>query len=233
MGNKYFVLIIISFLLLNSCGGPSKPSHEEALKINIKLEALEDQIRLDIQNGDQAKALELVNQLVHPMHQKKLDTKSRVQIQGVGLVKYYYDEYWTERRNKYREQILAMPISGKTAASDVRKADLTKPAGNENDKQVNPANLPGSWNGPFGENQITFVIKSIDDHQVTGYDIVQGKTRNLLGKVDENNTFTLNEPGDEEWDGVFTFKIDSSKVKGNWRANNGKMTIDFNLKKTE
>jgi len=102
---------------------------------------------------------------------------------------------------------------------------------NYNLKEDALLNLVGEWEGNFGENQILLVIDEIKGNQVNGYNVIQGKKRILSGTIDENKYFVLTEPGDDEWDGVFRFKIVNQQAKGKWNANNGKLSIDFVLDK--
>lgn len=72
---------------------------EEANKLNLKLEQVEDKIKIAIQDGDRDNALELTNQLVHPTHEVW---------EGKGGLfdKVYYDQYWLNKREGYKKQIL-------------------------------------------------------------------------------------------------------------------------------
>ena len=92
-------------------------------------------------------------------------------------------------------------------------------------------NTIGIWTGAFGKDQLTINIESIDANgTVKGYDEVKGNKRNLTG-TKTGNTFTLNEPGDDKWDGVFTFSFDknTNKLTGEWKSNNGKSKKNFEL----
>lgn len=226
------LFLLITIILLTACGSSQNPEQKnDPEQINLKLEQIEDQVRLAIQQGDQAKALELANQLVHPSH-VKWKTKPRKEIFGFRI-KFYYDEYWLEKRNIYKDQIIAM--TNNTANLTNNKAnqeESIKTVENlqaDDSTNTNSAVCIGEWTGTFGENQINLVIESIDDGLVQGYNSIQGKNRILKGLVDENNYFELREPGDEEWDGVFKFKIENNQAVGKWNANNGKLTIDFTL----
>lgn len=73
---------------------------QEAIEINQKLELIEDQIRLALEEGDKDKALDLTNQLVHPLHvdMEHLD---------FDIINGYpkFDEYWTKKREEYKKLI--------------------------------------------------------------------------------------------------------------------------------
>lgn len=76
-------------------------SKQNDAKLSQKLEQIEDKVKLSIQSGDKEKALELANQLVHPSHEnmetQKFDAWS-------GYPK--YDEYWSKKREEYKERIM-------------------------------------------------------------------------------------------------------------------------------
>lgn len=78
-------------------------SKKNDIELNQKLEQIEDKVRLLIKSGDVEKALNLTNQLIHPSHEdmetQKFDTWN-------GYPK--YDEYWTKKREKYKEQIMKL-----------------------------------------------------------------------------------------------------------------------------
>jgi hypothetical protein len=85
----------IGFMVLNN-----NANKAEAKEINMKLEQLETQIQLSIKNGEDEKALELINQLVHP-------SDEIWEGKGEGLFEQvHYDEYWEKKREKYKNQIL-------------------------------------------------------------------------------------------------------------------------------
>jgi hypothetical protein len=97
------------------------------------------------------------------------------------------------------------------------------------------SHLLGNYAGAFGNNQIVINIESIlSEGQVTGYNELKGKQRPVKGSVSKKNedfAFVLNEPGDDEWDGVFTFTISGEVATGFWQSNNGKLKRDFKLNK--
>lgn len=97
---------------------------KDASEINLKLERIEDQVKLAIQEGNKEKALDLANQLVHPLHTddetKKFDAFS-------GYPK--YDEEWTKKREEYKDQIMKL---GQTTTIEK----------NETSKEVTEITLP-------------------------------------------------------------------------------------------
>lgn len=73
------------------------------------------------------------------------------------------------------------------------------------------------------ENKINISIDSIKDTIVVGHSVVAGNDRPFTGTVKFDSTagslnFQLKEPGDDKYDGVFTFKIIDSTLVGTWKA---------------
>ena len=100
-------------------------------------------------------------------------------------------------------------------------------------------NLKGAYTGYFADGEITLWISSIDfkTGEVSGKNLFKGNERMLLGKVEfikDFALFILKEPGDQEYDGVFEFKIlqsDPERLDGYWRSNNGKLDREYVLYK--
>lgn len=82
----------------------SKSTAREGAVINQKLEAIEDQVRLAIEAGDRDRAMDLVSQLVHPLHEEWEDQSKWDSWKGFP----YYDDWWTRKREAYKKDILAM-----------------------------------------------------------------------------------------------------------------------------
>lgn len=88
--------------------------------------------------------------------------------------------------------------------------------------------LVGYWVGAFGPNKINVSLARIDNNTASGYSICAGNYRPLTGEVssvdDNTYSFVLNEPGDDQYDGKFEFKIDlgTEEMKGNWTPFNAK-----------
>ncbi len=86
-------------------------------------------------------------------------------------------------------------------------------------------NLLGSYVGPFGDNKITLLITRLSGDTIEGRSVVGGNDRPFSGFVKfMNDKYTVNakEPGDDKYDGVFSFAIETSKpdrVAGNWKPN--------------
>lgn len=149
-----------------------------------------------------------------------------------------YHEYWENIQAKLLAKLPAIDsILTISKTSKIIEENYTDSI-NENNL-YNDTNLIGAWEGGFGDKQLVIVIDSIDSNIVVGYDKVGNNTRPLSGTFMDNDTcfsFVLNEPGDDDWDGVFRFNLDkvTSIINGKWDSNNGKI-IDkvFTLKKDE
>lgn len=76
------------------------------------------------------------------------------------------------------------------------------------------------WNH---ENKITLSIDTVRNDSVIGHSIVAGNFRPFRGTFSNNErgfSFSAIEPGDDPYDGAFTFSIDlnSDTLKGDWHA---------------
>lgn len=92
----------------------------------------------------------------------------------------------------------------------------------------------GSWVGDFiaeeytdgngdasHSNKINLVVKRIEGDSVFGQSIVAGNSRDFKGVVRKKESmfvFTVNEPGDQKYDGVFEFSFANDTLKGNWTS---------------
>jgi hypothetical protein len=116
--------------------------------------------------------------------------------------------------------------------------------GNINLVVENESDLIGYWVGMFepdtdiamegiyaGEkhawdysNKINISIDEIKNQQVEGHSIVAGNNRPFEGIITTTAngfTFQLSEPGDDKYDGIFTFTVNTgdSMLQGTWKAN--------------
>jgi len=118
----------------------------------------------------------------------------------------------------------------------------------------------GTWKGKMSGKDLTVVIEKTDGNEIFGYNTLGDTRRDLTGtfvKGDWDQSCsaafeaTLNEPGDDEWDGVFTIKfigyfeevetadgdldcgenMSGFEASGTWKPNNGKASKDFTLTK--
>jgi|GEM_PF-2784245 len=131
---------------------------------------------------------------------------------------------------------------------NVEESNVETPKANEqqSDEYIENINedfdvVKGSWVGDFGKNKLTITINKIGKSGgISGIDKVDnGAEREVSGSIeyngdnDDNFDIVLNEPGTDKWDGVFTivYNKTSKKMKGSWKANNGKSKKDFTLGK--
>ncbi len=85
--------------------------------------------------------------------------------------------------------------------------------------------LKGLYMGSFDGSPISFSINYISGKNVSGYNVHKGLKRNIRGLLQPHGTgfmFTLNEPGNNKYDGSFSFTIDTPTLKGKgiWVAKN-------------
>jgi len=97
--------------------------------------------------------------------------------------------------------------------------------------------LRGMYIGGFGGSDIRIILNYISKKNVIGYNIHKGLQRNITGKVSRSGDsvqLVLAEPGDNEFDGVFTINfigIDDQPY-GSWESNSGEIPKqEFKLKK--
>jgi hypothetical protein len=79
-------------------------------------------------------------------------------------------------------------------------------------------------------NKITICIDSLNDENIYGHSVVAGNERPFSGsykKLDGNYEVTVNEPGDNKYDGRFVFTINpgSKKINGDWVANDPALNV--------
>lgn len=99
--------------------------------------------------------------------------------------------------------------------------------------------LRGVYTGNFGDGFIKIVLTYVNDKKAVGYDIHKGLQRNITGQVvqyDDRFELTLNEPGDNEYDGIFVLNISKKdgRTNASWTANDPKIASKkFTLKKQD
>lgn len=97
--------------------------------------------------------------------------------------------------------------------------------------------LRGLYTGDFGDGFINVVLTYVNDKKAIGYNVHKGLQRNISGAVVQKKDqfeLTLNEPGDNKFDGVFTLIISKKdgSVNASWKANDPKIkSKTFKLKK--
>jgi hypothetical protein len=103
--------------------------------------------------------------------------------------------------------------------------------------ETNYDTLRGMYSGDFGDGFINVILTYVNDKKAIGYNIHKGLQRNISGSVIQKKDhfeLTLNEPGDNEFDGVFVLEIAKKdfSVQATWTANNPKISVKkFKLKK--
>jgi hypothetical protein len=137
--------------------------------------------------------------------------------------------YFTKKQNIMKHSLfLSVILAGLFCGcnSSSNKADEKTTAKDAVAVVSNAAvNLLGSYVGPFGDNKITLLITRIAGDTIDGRSVVGGNDRPFTGVIKlEGDKYTVaaKEPGDDKYDGVFNFTIDSKQpdvVAGNWAPN--------------
>lgn len=103
---------------------------------------------------------------------------------------------------------------------------------------VNPipmeARILGTYKGDFGGSPIYITINYCSSNKIAGYNVHKGLRRNLSGNItDKGNKWDIKlaEPGDHEFDGVFSLVMDTSltKARGSWKPANNKSLTEKQL----
>jgi len=118
---------------------------------------------------------------------------------------------------------------------------------------VNPNDVIGTYVGmfeaeeyddskkPTWANKINITISEVEGESVKGHSVVAGNHRPFSGKLEVNEKHSIKivaaEPGDDRYDGVFTFIVDPSlrSFKGTWEANDKRQAVTkrkYDLEKT-
>ncbi|MGH1433322.1 MAG: YARHG domain-containing protein [Lewinella sp.] len=82
----------------------------------------------------------------------------------------------------------------------------------------------GYYTGTFGPNQITLILAEQQGQELRGYSVCAGNYRPLTGRITEQKSgeyyvCELAEPGNDPYDGTFTFTIYPAKqqLQGEWK----------------
>lgn len=83
---------------------------------------------------------------------------------------------------------------------------------------------------PSYTNKINITLNELSEQSVRGYSIVAGNKRHFFGKFqfkDGKMAVKVSEPGDDKYDGVFDFSIDTTtlSLEGQWLANNRNLAV--------
>lgn len=100
--------------------------------------------------------------------------------------------------------------------------------------------LQGMYMADFGGSPIRIVLNYVSSTNAIGYNLHKGLQRNITGSVTragDSIQLILSEPGDNEFDGVFTLDfigMNDGSPKGKWVANKeGLPNQNFKMKKLE
>jgi hypothetical protein len=103
--------------------------------------------------------------------------------------------------------------------------------------ETNFDSLRGKYTGDFGDGFIHVILTYVNDKKAIGYNIHKGLQRNISGSVvqkADHFELTLNEPGDNPYDGIFVLNISKKdgSVHASWTANDPNIPAKkFKLKK--
>ncbi len=94
---------------------------------------------------------------------------------------------------------------------------------------------------PMLENKISISLDSISNDVLFGHSVVAGNNRSFTGKFIKKDGLYIaecKEPGDDKYDGVFTFTLNpqDESIKGAWTSNDKKLAVterSYDLKKVE
>ena len=91
------------------------------------------------------------------------------------------------------------------------------------------SNFEGNYAGNFDQGLITIVLNYISGKNVSGYSLHKGVRRNINGTLQADGpgfAFVVKEPGDNPFDGTFSFKIDTVQfsLNGTWTPNDSSRT---------
>jgi YARHG domain len=151
------------------------------------------------------------------------------------------------------EEATKTDSTAKTAMNTKRpKVDPRTLGGDKSDAQliiekamesIDESNDPilGFWVGAFGNNRINLTLSSVEGNTITGHSVCAGNYRPIKGTIKLNKAnpheVTMEEPGDDKYDGKFAFNIDLTKmeIKGNWTPfkDKGTSAKNYTLTKTE
>lgn len=137
-----------------------------------------------------------------------------------------------------KKSIVVIALLGLLACNETpppaEKSNVEKEEIREDTSFLQYTDYFGSWVGDFiaeeytdgngdgsHSNKINLVVKRIEGDSVFGQSIVAGNSRDFKGVVRKKESlfvFTVNEPGDQKYDGVFEFSIANDTLKGNWTS---------------
>ncbi|WP_149694021.1 hypothetical protein [Chitinophaga sp. CF418] len=100
------------------------------------------------------------------------------------------------------------------------------------------ARILGVYKGDFVGSPIYITINYCSGSKIAGYNTHKGLRRNLSGSITNKGDkldIQLSEPGDHEFDGVFSLLMDASltKATGSWKPSNNKSLAEKQLSLTK
>lgn len=91
--------------------------------------------------------------------------------------------------------------------------------------------LEKTYSGDFGGSDIHLSLRHVNGRHAMGYSLHKGLKRNFYGTMKPDSAgfrFVLSEPGNNEFDGVFDFRLDTATMHltGKWQPNDIHKTTD-------
>lgn len=185
---------------------------------------------------------------------KKLTNPSKTEVRGklttilkyllIGIIilgiGYFVFEFVSnkpvkEETNRIEANDVAKQIPKKNT---IKKTNGLEKTTTENDETaIYFQYLLGDYSGQFGNKKLQIHIEEIDsiNNLVSGWNLVGRNKRPISGSISANDdsfTFSLSEPGDDKYDGIFEFKIYKNSIntiEGQWNSNDGTLSRDFSL----
>ena len=99
------------------------------------------------------------------------------------------------------------------------------------------ARILGTYKGDFGGSPIYITINYCSGNKIAGYNTHKGLRRNISGSITNKGNkldIQLAEPGDHEFDGIFSLVMDTSlsQASGSWKPSNNKSLSEKQLSLT-
>jgi hypothetical protein len=153
---------------------------------------------------------------------------------GYFIVKFFVNKNINNELNRIESKV-SKPLPKKNIEQEID--NVNEVSEEKNEIEIYFQDLLGDYSGKFGNNKIVIHIEEIDsiDYYASGWNLVGSNKRSISGTLSKTNNyfiFSLNEPGDDKYDGVFEFKIYMNSInslEGTWNSNDGKLSRDFIL----
>ncbi len=118
MKSKLLFASVLFLWFLSSCKYFNSADPAEK---NLELQKLEIDIQRKISEGDKNGAFDLLKELVHPSSEQWMEKQKQTAMEQVingGNQYYTYNEWWSQRREEFQKQILAMETTSDTSTID-------------------------------------------------------------------------------------------------------------------